>query len=132
MAATNIARGAGIVTFIMLTDDTGAFRPALSFLTKRTERFMDCIPRDWKDGYDNVTVSCTVENQDRTDYRLSIFSKLPAKHKNIICQPLIEEINLTNYFEFRQCGTRFIKDGKSYTLSTLDLCSQSRKANINY
>lgn len=35
------------------------------------------------------------------------------------------------HFEFRQCGTHFIKDGKSYTLSTRDLCSQARKANIN-
>ena len=61
------------------------------FLTKRIERFMDCIPEDWNDGYDNVTVGCTVENQDRADYRLSIFNKLPIKHKNIICQPLIEE-----------------------------------------
>lgn len=36
------------------------------------------------------------------------------------------------HFEFRQCGTHFIKDGKIYTLSTRDLCSQARKANINY
>lgn len=36
------------------------------------------------------------------------------------------------HFEFRQCGTHFIKDGKSYTLSTRNLCSQARKANINY
>ena len=36
------------------------------------------------------------------------------------------------HFEFRQCGTHFIKDGKSYTLSTRDLCSQAKKANINY
>ena len=64
------------------------------FLTKRIERFMDCIPKDWNDGYDNVTVGCTVENQDRVDYRLSIFNELPIKHKNIICQPLIDEINL--------------------------------------
>ncbi len=33
------------------------------FLTKRIERFMECIPSDWADGYDNVTVGCTVENQ---------------------------------------------------------------------
>ena len=36
------------------------------------------------------------------------------------------------HFEFRQCGTHFIKDGKSYTLSTRNLCSQARKADINY
>lgn len=140
------------------------------FLTKRIERFMDCIPEDWNDGYDNVTVGCTVENQARADYSLSIFNELPIKHKNIVCQPLIGEINLSAYldqvelvvvggesdrnarpldygwvlsireqciahkvhFEFRQCGTHFIKDGKNYTLSTRDLCSQARKAGINY
>ena len=55
------------------------------FLTKRIERFMDCIPPDWGEGYDNVIVSCTVENQDRADFRLKIFDSLPIKHKNIAC-----------------------------------------------
>ena len=32
-------------------------------------------------------------------------------------------------FEFRQCGTHFIKDGKLYKLQTKDLCSQAKKAN---
>lgn len=36
------------------------------------------------------------------------------------------------HFEFRQCGTHFIKDGKSYTLNVRDLCSQARKADINF
>lgn len=35
-------------------------------------------------------------------------------------------------FEFRQCGTHFIKDGKQYKLQTKALCSQARKANIDY
>ena len=140
------------------------------FLTKRIDRFMNCVPEDWNDGYDNVSVGCTVENQDRADYRLSIFNELPIRHKNIICQPLIEEIDISAYlnhvelvvvggesdrkarpldyawvlsireqciarkvhFEFRQCGTHFIKDGKKYVLAARDLCSQARKANINY
>lgn len=139
------------------------------FLTKRIHRFMDCIPEDWGEGYDNVTVGCTVENQDRADDRLSIFRELPIRHKNIICQPLIGAIDLAPYlkevelvvvggesdknarpldyawvlsireqcmarhvhFEFRQCGTHFIKDGRSYTLSVRDLCSQAKKAGIN-
>ena len=62
----------------MLADDTGAFRPALPFLTKLIERFMVRIPKVWKDGYDNVTVGCTVENQDRADYRLSILQSADA------------------------------------------------------
>ena len=35
-------------------------------------------------------------------------------------------------FEFRQLGTHLIKDGREYTLQKKDLCSQARKANINY
>ena len=35
------------------------------FFTKRIERFSECAPADWGDGYDNVIVGCTCENQDR-------------------------------------------------------------------
>ena len=35
-------------------------------------------------------------------------------------------------FEFRQCGTHFIKDGRKYKLQTKDLCSQARKAGIDF
>ncbi|MGN0993312.1 MAG: DUF5131 family protein [Bacilli bacterium] len=35
-------------------------------------------------------------------------------------------------FEFRQCGTYTIKDGKKYKIQTKDLCKQARLANINY
>lgn len=31
------------------------------------------------------------------DYRISIFDTLPIKHKNIICQPLIERIDIEKY-----------------------------------
>jgi protein gp37 len=139
------------------------------FLTKRIERFMECIPDDWGNGYNNVIVGCTIENQEMADLRLPIFSELPIKHKNIICQPLIgpitiekyldnmelvivggesdynaralnydwvlsirqECINKGVYFEFRQCGTHFIKDGKSYILNVRQLCSQAKKAGID-
>ena len=52
---------------------------------------------DWGDGYDNVVVCCTVENQKRADYRLGIFEKLPIKHKCITAQPLLEKIDLERY-----------------------------------
>ena len=69
------------------------------FLTKRIERFSDCIPADWGEGYDNVIVGCTVENQHAADIRLPIFAKLPIKHKNIICQPMISEIDLEPHLD---------------------------------
>ncbi len=140
------------------------------FLTKRIERFEHVMPSDWSDGYDNLIIGCTIENQATADLRLPVFSKLPIKHKQIIAQPLLERIDITPYlddiecvvvggesdqnaralnyawvldlkaqcvskqvrFEFRQCGTHFIKDNKRYKLSVKDLIKQAKKANINY
>lgn len=140
------------------------------FLTKRIERFKEIIPDDWNDGYDNVIVCCTVENQKNADYKLSIFKDLPIKHKCITMQPLLEKVNIEKYlddielvlvggeqdynarvldydwvldirkqcikhnvtFEFRQCGTYTIKDGKTYKIETHNLTKQTRLANINY
>lgn len=69
------------------------------FLTKRIDRFEKCIPSDWGMGYENIVIGCTIENQETADYRLSIFSKLPIKHKKIICQPLIEKIDIEKYLD---------------------------------
>ena len=35
-------------------------------------------------------------------------------------------------FEFRQCGTYTIKDGKQYKIETKNLCKKARLANIDY
>lgn len=67
--------------------------------TKRIDRFYESLPSDWFDGYDNVTIGCTVENQKMADYRLPIFTGLPIKHKHIICAPLISDIELSRYLD---------------------------------
>ncbi len=69
------------------------------FLTKGIDRFLKCIPDDWNDGYDNVIVSCTIENQKQADYRLPIFNSLPIKHKLLSVQPLLENINIEKYLD---------------------------------
>ncbi len=76
-------------------------RPDLMFviLTRRIERFYDCIPADWQLGYDNVIVACCVENQKIADEKIPIFLELPIKHKAISCQPLLELINLEPYLD---------------------------------
>ena len=66
-------------------------------ITKRIHRFTVGLPADWGDGYENVTIGSTVENQDRADYRLPIFKAAPIKHKMIICEPLLEGINLMEH-----------------------------------
>ena len=39
-------------------------------VTKRIDRFRVNLPADWGDGYENVTVCSTCENQDRAAHRL--------------------------------------------------------------
>lgn len=51
------------------------------FFTKRIDRLEECLPPDWGEGYDNVLIGCTVENQSMADYRLPIFRALPVKHR---------------------------------------------------
>lgn len=67
------------------------------FFTKRIDRLEECLPDDWGDGYDNVIIGCTVENQEMAEYRLPIFNSLPIKHKSIIASPLIERIDISKY-----------------------------------
>ena len=76
-------------------------RQDLSFyiITKRIERFSECIPPDWNDGWDNVTICCTCENQDRADHRLPIFLNLPIKHREMISEPMLEEIDIKKYLQ---------------------------------
>lgn len=69
------------------------------FITKRVDRFNNCLPPDWQDGYDNVAVGCTVENQFQADKRLPIFLSLAIKHKMIICAPLLENIDVSKYLD---------------------------------
>lgn len=74
-------------------------RSDLDFLivTKRIERFTVSLPEDWNDGYENVTICVTAENQLRCDQRLPFFLNLPVIHKMIICEPLLSAVNLSSY-----------------------------------
>ena len=76
-------------------------RPDLHFVffTKRIERLQAVLPPDWGDGYENVTVGCTCENQDRADARLPIFLSLPLRHRVIVCEPLLGPIDLRPYLD---------------------------------
>lgn len=56
-------------------------------LTKRIDRFLVSLPEDWGEGYDNVNIGCTVENQELADYRLPLFLSYPIKRRFIACAP---------------------------------------------
>ena len=67
------------------------------FITKRIDRLQTCLPDDWGGGYENVHICCTAENQDRADYRLPIFLNAPIRRRSIICEPLLEPLDLRPY-----------------------------------
>jgi protein gp37 len=69
------------------------------FFTKRIERLANLLPNDWGDGYENVTVGCTCENQARADQRLPVFLSLPLRRRIIVCEPLLTSIDLRPYLD---------------------------------
>ncbi len=66
-------------------------------ITKRIQRFWDCIPSDWGEGYPNVSITCTCENQEKADERLPLFIKMPIRHKRITHEPMLGEIHIEPY-----------------------------------
>lgn len=69
------------------------------FFTKRITRFATCMPEDWGNGYENVIIGCTVENQAMADLRLPVFMSLPVKHRAIIVAPMLERVNLMTWLD---------------------------------
>ncbi|MDP3387143.1 MAG: DUF5131 family protein [Eubacteriales bacterium] len=140
-------------------------------ITKRIERFRVNQPEDWNEGYDNVTICVTCENQEMADQRLPVLLELPIRHKSVICEPLLGRIDLScllnesieevtvggesgsearicQYdwvldirnqcieknvsFNFKQTGSRFVKDKRLYRIERKDQLPLAAKAGINY
>jgi protein gp37 len=76
-------------------------RPDLEFLilTKRIDRFNISLPTDWGDGYDNVNIGCTIENQKSADNRLPLFLTFPIKRRFIAAAPLLDAIDISPYLD---------------------------------
>ncbi|MCI6797214.1 MAG: phage Gp37/Gp68 family protein [Succinatimonas sp.] len=74
-------------------------RPDVAFLllTKRPERVASCLPQNWNDGWENVLLSVSAENQVRADERLEILATLPFKHKGVVAAPFIGPVSLEKY-----------------------------------
>jgi len=113
-------------------------RPDLEFLilTKRIDRFMQSLPSDWGEGYDNVNLGCTVENQEIAEYRLPLFLSYPIKRRFIACSPLLGPIDLTPYLYGVEHVTVGGETGREARLCdynwVLDIREQCERANVTF
>lgn len=65
-------------------------------LTKRPHRIADCLPHDWGDGWDNVWLGVSIEDQKVCYPRLQWLLRTPAKVRFISAEPLLSSI----FFDF--------------------------------
>lgn len=66
-----------------------------TIITKRVLRIAQCLPQDWASGYENVEICATIENQRRAEERMEAFLALPIRRKSLICEPLLENVDLS-------------------------------------
>ncbi len=67
-------------------------------LTKRSERIADHLPDDWGEGYPNVWLGVSVENQ-RWTTRIDDLIQVPAKVRFISAEPLLGSLDLSRYLK---------------------------------
>lgn len=75
------------------------WRKDLNFalFTKRVERIKNCLPQDWGDGYENVSINLTCENQRRIEQRLPQFLDIPCKKRVVLISPMIERVDISKF-----------------------------------
>lgn len=82
-------------------------------LTKRPERVMACLPDDWGDGWDNVWLGISAENEELLHKRMRFLIPIPAKVKYISAEPLLEEIDMSALLPYRHNIDWLIAGGES-------------------
>jgi protein gp37 len=63
-------------------------------LTKCAERIRGCLPDDWGEGYPNVWLGITTEDQGWANQRIPYLMQCPAAVRFIVAEPLLGVINL--------------------------------------
>ncbi len=63
-------------------------------LTKRPDRIPQCLPRDWGNGWENVWLGISIENQ-KDLYLANMLAGVPAQTRFINLEPLLGKIDLS-------------------------------------
>jgi protein gp37 len=64
------------------------------------------LAEDWRNGLppQNVWLGVTVENQEMADKRIPLLANAPAKIRFLSCEPLLEGIDLSKFFNIYSSG----------------------------
>lgn len=63
-------------------------------LTKRPQNIKKYLPVDWGNGYANVWLGTTIENQVEYDRRIDVFTSIPAAVRFLSMEPLLSPVDL--------------------------------------
>jgi protein gp37 len=69
-------------------------------LTKRPQNIVKMLPDNWGEGYPNVWLGTTVENQTEADRRIVALLEVPAVIHFLSCEPLLGPLDLNSV----ECG----------------------------
>lgn len=75
-------------------------------LTKRPENITAMLPEDWGQGYPNVWLGTSVENQSVAQERIPILIAIPARVHFLSCEPLLGPVDLWEFNAFSQWDHR--------------------------
>jgi len=111
---------------------------AFSLFTKRPERVLECLPKDWKEGYPNVALYVTCENQKRAIERLPILIQLPFQNKGIMAEPLLENLEISEFLKTGQiqevlCGGENYQNARPLNQAWVaNLSKQCKNAHVSF
>lgn len=89
-------------------------------LTKRPQNIARFLPDNWGDGWANVWLGTTVENQEEADRRVPVLLGIPARVRFLSCEPLLGQIGLRPRDDFsdRGHGRAWLRpDGVSWVIA---------------
>lgn len=99
-------------------------------LTKRPQNIIERLPKDWGDGYKNVWLGVSVENEDYL-YRLEILSNIPSSVRFISYEPALGKVDFSIWLSsFRwlisggESGNHYRPSSTEWFLSVRDQCKE--------
>jgi protein gp37 len=94
-------------------------------LTKRADKIEGFLPADWGQGYPNVQLGVTAENQEWFDKRVNELWRIKQKYPDVItfvsCEPLLGPIDARWALESVELQDRPIEDGGAIYSEPIDL-----------